>query len=122
MTKPPKERALPPAAGITDDSRKVKKGYLFVAVKGLHSDGHDYISEAIKNGAKEVWGEKDPKFLNIPSGVKYKKVADSREALGEAHDALRTIVRKIKAAVPDADLSADIEVEVEAQAEAEASS
>ena len=56
MTKPSKVRVLPHTLGITDDSRKVKKGYLFVAVKGMHSDGHDYISEDVKNGAKEVYG------------------------------------------------------------------
>lgn len=39
---------------ITDiciDSRKVKKGSLFVAIKGEHVDGHDYIQKAFENGA-----------------------------------------------------------------------
>lgn len=64
--------------GITDDSRKVKKGYLFVAMKGLTVDGHEFIPQAIKNGAKIVVGERD---LNLES-VSYIKVPDSRKAFG----------------------------------------
>ena len=36
---------------ITHDSRKVKEGTLFIALKGLQSDGHDYIFDAIDKGA-----------------------------------------------------------------------
>lgn len=39
---------------IKVDSRKVKEGDIFVAIKGVAGDGHDYIEEAIKNGAKKV--------------------------------------------------------------------
>jgi UDP-N-acetylmuramoyl-L-alanyl-D-glutamate--2,6-diaminopimelate ligase len=63
--------------GITSDSREVKKGYVFVAVKGLTVDGHDYIDTAIKKGAVKVYGERDIK------NPKYEKVPDSREKLGE---------------------------------------
>jgi UDP-N-acetylmuramoyl-L-alanyl-D-glutamate--2,6-diaminopimelate ligase len=66
--------------GITDDSRQVKKGYMFVAVKGLNFDGHDYIPDAIKNGATVVVGERDEK---LPDGIEYVRVKDSREALGK---------------------------------------
>ena len=65
-------------SGITDDSRKVKKNYIFIAVKGIRNDGHDFISDAVKKGAGLVVGEKEIK-LNIP----YLKVPDSREALGQ---------------------------------------
>ena len=41
------------------DSRKVKNGQIFVAPKGLTADGHDYIKEAIKNGASMVVSEKE---------------------------------------------------------------
>ena len=34
-------------------SKKVKNGDTFVAIRGLDSDGHKYISEAIKNGANK---------------------------------------------------------------------
>mgnify|MGYP004455075041 FL=1 len=39
---------------IKDDSRKVVKGDIFVALKGKRLDGHDYIEDAIKNGAVKV--------------------------------------------------------------------
>ena len=45
--------------GITDDSRKVKPGWVFVAVKGKTVDGHKYIKEAIKNGAVKVYDGPD---------------------------------------------------------------
>lgn len=40
--------------GLTLDSRKVKPGYAFFAVKGLETDGHKYIQKAIGNGAVAV--------------------------------------------------------------------
>ncbi len=36
--------------GITDDSRKVKPGYIFIAVKGLEHNGHSFIEQAVENG------------------------------------------------------------------------
>lgn len=68
------------AAGISFDSRTIKKGEIYVAIKGLTSDGHDFISQAIKNGAVGIVGEKK---IKVPEGVRYTKVKDSREALGE---------------------------------------
>ena len=41
------------------DSRKVKKGQTFVAIKGYTVDGHDFIKSAIENGASEIIAEKD---------------------------------------------------------------
>lgn len=55
---------------IQFDSRKVKKGDIFVAIKGLTVDGHDYVDEVLKKGAKLVYGEKDiknPKYIRVPS-------------------------------------------------------
>ena len=40
--------------GITYDSRAVKDGYLFVAIKGEKSDGHNFIEKAIQKGASAV--------------------------------------------------------------------
>ncbi len=37
--------------GVAYDSRKVKPGYLFVAIKGFKVDGHDYINQAREAGA-----------------------------------------------------------------------
>lgn len=64
--------------GITTDSRLVKPGFIFVATTGLTSDGHDFIKNAVENGASAVIGEKELSYPN------YIKVSDSKEALGEA--------------------------------------
>ena len=39
---------------ITCDSREVVPGSIFVAVKGAHHDGHDFIDEALKSGANYI--------------------------------------------------------------------
>lgn len=44
--------------GIACDSREVKPGYAFVAIKGFKTDGNKFIDEAIRNGAKAVFTEK----------------------------------------------------------------
>ena len=40
--------------GITNNSKEVKEGYLFVAIKGTSVDGHNFIDEAIKKGARYI--------------------------------------------------------------------
>jgi UDP-N-acetylmuramoyl-L-alanyl-D-glutamate--2,6-diaminopimelate ligase len=83
--------------GIANDSRKVVKGGLFVATKGLTVDGHDFIREAIRRGAIAVMGERDYAKTGIPKGVTYIKVPDSRQALGEiAADWYGTNTAKLK--------------------------
>ncbi len=62
--------------GIAYDSRKVREGYLFVAIKGFETDGHKYIESAIKNGAVAVLGEED-----IKGDFTYVRVKNSRRAL-----------------------------------------
>ncbi len=42
---------------IKSDSRKIKKGDTFVALRGITSDGHDYIEKAINNGATKIVAE-----------------------------------------------------------------
>jgi len=44
---------------IRTDSRNVKNGDIFVAVKGTVYDGHDFIDRAIANGAKYIVCERD---------------------------------------------------------------
>ncbi|MDR1632057.1 MAG: UDP-N-acetylmuramoyl-L-alanyl-D-glutamate--2,6-diaminopimelate ligase [Dysgonamonadaceae bacterium] len=67
--------------GVQADSRKIRKGNLFVALKGAQSDGHDYIDQAIENGAEVIVCEVMPK--KEVSGVRYFQVIDSAEALGK---------------------------------------
>jgi UDP-N-acetylmuramoyl-L-alanyl-D-glutamate--2,6-diaminopimelate ligase len=63
---------------ITDDSRAVQAGSLFVAVKGEQVDGHRYISSALTSGAAAVVMQETVAGVDRP----YLRVADSRKALG----------------------------------------
>lgn len=67
-----------PVHGITDDSRAVTAGSLFVAVKGERVDGHNFIEQAIKAGAGTVIAQGPVVAGPLPSVL----VADSRKALG----------------------------------------
>ena len=62
------------------DSRKVKDGSLFFAVKGTQVDGHDYIEKAVAQGAKAVVCERMPKAK--ADGVTYIQVDNSAYVLG----------------------------------------
>lgn len=64
--------------GITQDSREVENGYLFAALKGVGSDGHDYIDAAIQSGATVILSEK-PVGCNIPGGVTHIIREDARK-------------------------------------------
>jgi UDP-N-acetylmuramoyl-L-alanyl-D-glutamate--2,6-diaminopimelate ligase len=54
------------ASGISDDSRKVARGDLFIAVKGWSSDGHDFLDAASGRGAAIAMVE-DPSRTTLPS-------------------------------------------------------
>ena len=45
--------------GITNDSRNVEEGYLFVCIKGEHFDGHTKAAEMLAKGAAAVVVERD---------------------------------------------------------------
>ena len=47
----------PDIGGLTYDSRQVKPGVLFIALRGYSQDGHAFINNAIQNGAVAVVGE-----------------------------------------------------------------
>ncbi len=67
--------------GIAYDSRRVTPGMLFVAIPGQHTDGHEFISNAIERGAAAVICERNgfahPRTTKI-------KVPDVREALAQS--------------------------------------
>jgi UDP-N-acetylmuramoyl-L-alanyl-D-glutamate--2,6-diaminopimelate ligase len=63
---------------VTDDSRAVKSGSLFVAVKGERVDGHRYVAQAIEAGAAAIVGQEFVEHRSLP----FVRVADSRQALG----------------------------------------
>ena len=60
---------------IQSDSRKIKKGDTFIAVKCEVNDGHSYIESAIKNGASKIVAERGK--YSVPTII----VKDTREYL-----------------------------------------
>ena len=66
--------------GIHYDSRMIKPGHLFVAVKGHDLDGHTYIPDAINNGAVAVVTEKS---CRISEDITEIRVPDSRGTLSK---------------------------------------
>ena len=61
---------------IKSDSRKIKPGDIFVALKGISSNGDKYIEGAIENGASKIIVDNDTKY-----GVETIKVDDTRKYL-----------------------------------------
>lgn len=66
--------------GVCFDSRAVRNGFLFVAIKGTQSDGHQFIRQAITSGAIAVVCQELPDELS--SNVTFVTVKDSSHALG----------------------------------------
>ena len=55
---------------IKTNSKDIEKGDVFVALKGINSDGHDYINDAIDNGASYIICERgsyEVPFMIVPS-------------------------------------------------------
>jgi UDP-N-acetylmuramoyl-L-alanyl-D-glutamate--2,6-diaminopimelate ligase len=65
--------------GIAHDSREVRPGFLFAALRGLTRDGHDFIGDAASRGAVAVIVDRP---VSAPAGFTVVRVADSRRALG----------------------------------------
>jgi UDP-N-acetylmuramoyl-L-alanyl-D-glutamate--2,6-diaminopimelate ligase len=71
-------RADPEITGLTEDSRRITPGMLFVAVPGTSLDGHAYIADAVARGAAAVVAER---IGSVPAGVPVVRVRSAREAL-----------------------------------------
>src|SRR5512134_2280724 len=67
-----------PVTAVTDDSRAVAAGSLFVAVKGERVDGHEFVAQAMQAGAAAVVAQGAVETGSLP----LVRVADSRKALG----------------------------------------
>ncbi|MDE7457685.1 MAG: UDP-N-acetylmuramoyl-L-alanyl-D-glutamate--2,6-diaminopimelate ligase [Muribaculaceae bacterium] len=65
---------------LTADSRSCEAGTLFIAVRGVNVDGHDFIKSAISNGASAIVCEEIP--TGIDNDITWIKVANSSVALG----------------------------------------
>jgi UDP-N-acetylmuramoyl-L-alanyl-D-glutamate--2,6-diaminopimelate ligase len=79
------EGSDPDLAGVSINSRQIRKGYLFAAVSGHAGDGWDYVEDALKRGAVGVLGAHE----RGPSGCPcYIRAEDPRKAFAEIADAL----------------------------------
>jgi UDP-N-acetylmuramoyl-L-alanyl-D-glutamate--2,6-diaminopimelate ligase len=72
--------------GITADSRLVREGYCFIAVKGPNTDGHIFIKDALQRGAVVIIGElrsyaQEGSGYKINNGIPYVEVKNSHDAL-----------------------------------------
>lgn len=65
--------------GIEHDSRKVGEGTLFVCIPGVHVDGHSFIPQAVKAGAKAILTTRDD--VTVPEGITVLRVKDLNQAL-----------------------------------------
>ncbi len=73
-------------SGIESNSKNVKKGFLFVAIKGFNVDGHKYIESAIENGATAIAVEEgfDLKSIKISKDITIILAKNTREFLAIA--------------------------------------
>ena len=69
---------------IEYDSKKIEKGDVFVAIKGYKQDGHDYITEAIQNGAiAVVIEESEAEKIDLPEDISVIITENTRITLAE---------------------------------------
>ena len=66
--------------GITTDTRKIGKGNVFLALRGERFDGHDYLADAVREGAAALIVSRAPRLASI--GVPIFEVRDTLVALG----------------------------------------
>jgi UDP-N-acetylmuramoyl-L-alanyl-D-glutamate--2,6-diaminopimelate ligase len=69
-------------AGVTADSRKVRPGFLFVAIAGAKADGAHFAKQAAAAGAEAVAAEQ--RLEGLPSDVAFSQVNNARRALALA--------------------------------------
>lgn len=68
------------ASGVTTDSRKVAVGNLFIPIKGVNFDGHDFIQASFDSGASGTLTHRD---IDCVEGKWVIKVSDTQRALGD---------------------------------------
>ncbi len=75
-------------SGVENNSRKVKKGYLFVAIQGFSTDGHQYVENAIENGAVAIMIQEgcELKGIKIPDEITVVMAKNTREGLAIVSD------------------------------------
>ncbi len=68
-------------SGLAFDSKLCKKNFIFFAIKGNNSDGHNYIDQAIKNGARTIIHQKS--FEGFKENVLFLRHKNTRKFLAE---------------------------------------
>ncbi len=71
------------ASGISIDSRVIKPGEAYIAIKGNNFDGHSFIDEVIAKGASCIISEVSANQVIRGSGVAFIQVIDTTKALGD---------------------------------------
>ena len=71
--------------GIESNSKNIKPGYMFFAIKGFNTDGHDYINNAIESGANVIMVQEgcDLKSIKLKPDTTLVMYKDTREALAK---------------------------------------
>lgn len=67
--------------GVSSNSKEIKKDFIFVAIRGFEFDGHNYIENALENGASTIVYTNDD--VESKNGINYIKVEDARLALAK---------------------------------------
>ncbi len=65
-------------SGINYDSRKLKRGDLFICIPGLKTDGHEFVEQAISKGAKAILVERE---ISVQAEAAIIQTADCRRAM-----------------------------------------
>jgi len=64
--------------GIAYDSRQVMPGFIFVAIEGFKTDGHQFIDDAVSRGAVALLIQRE---VAVPDGIPWAQVRDTRQGL-----------------------------------------
>ena len=80
---------------VQSDSRKLGQDSLFIAIRGVNSDGHQFIEKAVQGGAVAIVSEEQPRMMK--EGITYVQVENSTIAAGYiAHNFYGQPSEKIK--------------------------
>ncbi len=71
-------------SGVSQDSRSVEQGHLFVCVPGATVDGHDYVTEALERGARALLVERSvaPALIGLDPAPPQIRVRSARRCVG----------------------------------------
>src|ERR1700757_2821746 len=83
-------------SGVSTDSRRIREGELFFALHGANFDGHDFVLEVLRKGARGAVVEKA--ISPTPNGKALIRVSSTLRALGDLALAWRRGFRNLKLA------------------------